>query len=231
MRLQQYMARAGVASRRKCEEIIAQGRVEVNGERASLGMSVEPEDDILLDGLPLMGAESFVYFAFNKPRGVLSSVSDPRGRKTVLDFYKGKKRIFPIGRLDYDSHGLLLCTNDGDFAQLFIHPRFQIDKAYRVVLDAELTREDRRSLESGIYLDGYRTKPLKIEPLGERQYSFTLMEGRNRQIRRMVEKKGKKVLDLCRIRVGPFELGDLPVGEFFPLKIKDVEGLKHALRP
>lgn len=231
MRLQQFMARAGVASRRKSEEIILQGRVRVNGELASLGQSVGPDDDILLDGKPLMGAESFVYFAFHKPQKVLSTVSDPRGRKTVIDFYQGNKRIFPVGRLDYESRGLLLCTNDGDFAQLFIHPRFCIEKDYLLILDNELTREEVRSLEMGIYLDGSKTKPIKIAKLGERRYRFTLVEGRNRQLRRMVEKKGKTVLDLSRVRVGPFHLGDIPEGQFVPLKIKDIEKLKNALLP
>ncbi|NLY37306.1 MAG: rRNA pseudouridine synthase [Tissierellia bacterium] len=231
MRLQQYMARAGVASRRKSEEIILQGRVQVNGKLATLGQSVSPEDNILLDNKPLLGAESFVYFAFNKPQKVLSTVSDPRGRKTVLDFYQGNKRIFPVGRLDYESRGLLLCTNDGDFAQLFIHPRYGIEKDYLLILDNELTKEELRSLEMGIYLDGYKTKPIKIHKLGERRYRVTLVEGRNRQLRRMVEKKGKTVLDLSRVRVGPFHLENIPEGEFLPLKIKDIEKLKNAIRP
>lgn len=230
MRLQQFMARAGVASRRKSEDIIRQGRVHVNGVLAKIGQKVSPEDEVLLDGKALMGAESFVYFAFNKPKKVLSTVSDSRGRKTVIDFYKGKKRIFPVGRLDYDSHGLLLCTNDGDFAQLFIHPRYGFDKDYILTLNTELTTKEIRSLEMGVYLDGYKTRPITIKKIGEKQYLFTLVEGRNRQLRRMVEIKGKTVLDLCRIRVGPFSLGDLPEAEFLPLKIKEVERLKHALR-
>ena len=231
MRLQQYMARAGLASRRKSEELIKEGRVKVNGLIASLGDRVGPEDDVEVDGKALLGAESFVYFAFNKPRGVLSTVKDSRGRKTILDFYQGKKRIYPVGRLDYDSQGLILMTNDGDFAQLFIHPRYGIDKDYELLLDYELSSEDIRALKSGVEIDGYRTRPIEIKKLARRRYKFTLVEGRNRQIRKMVETRGKRVLELTRTRVGPFELGELALGSFLPLKIKDVERLKNEVRP
>ncbi len=231
MKLQQYMARAGVDSRRKCEKIILEGRVQVNGKLAVLGERVGPLDDILLDGEPLLGSESFVYFAFNKPRGVLSTVKDNRGRKTILDYYLGKKRIYPVGRLDYESEGLILLTNDGDFAQLFIHPRYGIDKDYLVILNGDLSQEDLGALTKGVEIEGYRTRPVEIRKLGRNRYLFTLVEGRNRQIRRMVESRGKRVVSLTRLRVGPFKLDDLAPGEFRPLKIKDVEGLKNEIRP
>ena len=229
MKLQQYLARAGIASRRKAEELILAGRVSVNGNPATLGMRVDPDDQVLFDGKPVLGAESFVYFAFHKPRGVLSTVRDDRGRKTVIDFYPGKKRIFPIGRLDYASRGLLLLTNDGDFAQLFVHPRFGLDKDYRVVLHKQLTKEDIRILTSGIELEGYRTKSIEIKELGKNTYLFTLIEGRNRQIRRMVESRGKEVMDLLRLRVGPFSLNHLEEGRMEALPVKKVEELKRAL--
>lgn len=231
MRLQQYMARAGVASRRKSEEIIKEGRVQVNGQLAQLGMRVGPEDDIILDGKPLLGTESFVYYAFNKPMGVLSTVSDDRGRETVLDYYKGNKRIYPVGRLDYNSHGLILLTNDGDFAQLFIHPRYGLDKDYHISLDRDLNEDELKRLRSGLVIDGYKTRPIKVRKIGVRRYEFTLVEGRNRQIRKMVEAVGRRVVDLKRVRVGPFELEDLEEGQYRQLKIKDVERLKNEIRP
>lgn len=228
MRLQQYLARAGVASRRKSEELIREGRVKVNGVLAELGQRVSPEDVVHLDDQPIMGAESFVYFAFHKPKGVLSTVSDDRGRKTVLDYYPGNKRIFPVGRLDYDSRGMLLLTNDGDFAQLFIHPRFGLDKDYEVTLDRPLNREDMKILCAGLEVDGYQTKPIMIKELGRQRYLFTLVEGRNRQIRRMVEQRGRRVVDLLRLRVGPFTLKGIEEGRMKPLSVKEVEELKRA---
>lgn len=228
MRLQQYLARAGVASRRKSEELIREGRVKVNGVLAELGQRVSPEDVVHLDDKPIMGAESFVYFAFHKPQGVLSTTSDDRGRKTVLDYYPGNKRIFPVGRLDYDSRGLLLLTNDGDFAQLFIHPRFGLDKDYEVTLDRPLNREDMKVLCAGFEVDGYQTKPIMIKELGRQRYLFTLVEGRNRQIRRMVEQRGRRVVDLLRLRVGPFTLKGIQEGRMKPLSVKEVEELKRA---
>lgn len=228
MKLQQFLARAGIASRRKAEVLISEGRVSINGKQAQLGARVDAQDEVCLDGKPVLGAESFVYFAFHKPAGVLSTTSDDRGRKTVLDYYPGSKRIFPVGRLDAESRGLLLLTNDGDFAQLFLHPRFGLDKDYLVTLDRALTKEDIAILSSGVDLDGYRTRPIAIKKQQGNSYLFTLVEGRNRQIRRMVESRGKRVLDLLRLRVGPFNLGELDPGRLQSLPVKKVEELKRG---
>ena len=226
MRLQKYLAQAGVASRRKAEEYIKEGLVRVGDEVITdMGYKVEEGDEVYFKDQLVTPEEEHVYYAFYKPREVLSTVSDDRGRKTVLDFYDGSYRIYPIGRLDYYSEGLLLLTNDGDMALKLSHPRYDKEKVYLVWTTRKLTKEEKEKLQSGMEIDGYQTRPIKIR---ERKncYEFTLNEGRNRQIRRMFEAIDHPVLALQRIRVGELKLGRLPMGKTRKLNNQELKWLK-----
>ena len=221
VRLQKYMADAGVASRRKCEEIIQAGRVRVNGKPASLGMSVEPgKDRVTLDGAPLKGEEEKIVLILHKPRGVVCTAKDPQGRATVMDLIQDfPQRLYNVGRLDYDSEGLLVMTNDGELAYRLMHPKFQLDKTYSAICDGVLTEEQRRLLEQGIRLEDGLTSPARVEEVyrlrnGNTAFNITIHEGRNRQVRRMLAAVGHETLMLRRVALGPLRLGDLPAGQY-----------------
>ncbi|MED0658554.1 pseudouridine synthase [Bacillus smithii] len=237
-RLQKVIAQAGFASRRKAEQLIVEGKVKVNGEVVTeLGTKVSDSDKIEVEGIPVEREEK-VYFLLYKPRGVISSVRDDKGRKTVIDFFPHvDKRIYPIGRLDYDTSGLLLLTNDGEFANLLMHPRYKIEKTYIAKLKGIPPRPALKQLEKGVELEDGMTAPAKVKFLsGDRKKNtaiveITIHEGRNRQVRRMFEKIGYPVLKLRRERFAFLTLQGLNAGEFRELSPHEVKQLRElALR-
>ena len=224
MRLQKFMADAGVASRRKCEELISTGRVRVNGEIAALGSSVDPIlDAVELDGKALRLEETRLTVILNKPKGVMCTAADPEGRPTVMDYVKDlPARVYNVGRLDYDSEGLLVMTNDGELAYRLTHPKFQLGKTYSVVCDGTLTQTQKAALEQGVMLEDGMTSPARVEEVhslknGNTAFNITIHEGRNRQVRRMLTAVGHETLMLRRVALGPLRLGGLPSGSHRPL--------------
>lgn len=234
MRLQKYMAEAGIASRRKCEELIQAGRVKVNGQVAILGACVEPLQDLVeVDGEPLGKSQQKVTVILNKPRGVMCTAQDPQGRPTVCDYVKDLPvRVYNAGRLDYDSEGLLVMTNDGDLAYKLTHPRFCMDKTYAAICDGLLTKAQIAALEQGVQLEDGPTHPAKVREVfklrnGNTAFNITIHEGRNRQVRRMLEAVGHETLALKRVALGPLRLGDLPSGTYRSLTAQEWDEL-HA---
>lgn len=218
MRLQKLLAERGVASRRASERLIEAGRVSVNGRVVrEMGTKVAPEDDVRLDGKPLPAAEALVTLMYHKPAGEVTTASDPEGRATVLDKFRDfPVRLYPVGRLDYDSEGLLLLTNDGELTQSLLHPSHEVEKGYLAHVSGRLTSDDLRRLREGVVIGGRRTAPAKARvAFACDLYSdllLTIHEGRNRQVRRMVEAVGHQVTMLRRVSFGPLKLGDLPRG-------------------
>jgi len=226
-RIQKLLAAAGLASRRQAEELIRQGRVTVNGLPCRLGDTADPDTDkILLDGFPVSMEETRVYIMLNKPRGYVSTVSDDRGRRTVLELVQVPQRIYPVGRLDLDSEGLLLLTNDGALTHRLLHPAREISKTYQVWLE-NASREKIEGLRAPLVLDGYQIYPAKVRVQWLRQGTarteITIHEGRNRQIRKMAEMCGMNVTRLRRVSEGPLELGELAVGQWRHLSQKELE--------
>ena len=230
-RLQKILSSRGVASRRKAEEMITAGRVTCNGIVARLGDSADPElDEILLDGRPLPSAEAFVYILLNKPRGYVTTLSDEKGRPNAAQLVADcGTRVYPVGRLDMDSEGLLLFTNDGEFANSLMHPKHEVEKTYDVWVKGYRTGGE-ELLRRPIELDGYRIRPPKAVLLhaeGDRaKLRVTIHEGRNRQVRRMCQAAEMQVTRLRRIREGKLSLGDLPLGKWRYLTKEEVELLK-----
>lgn len=227
------MAHAGVASRRASERLIVAGRVEVNGRVVTqLGTKVDPEKDtIRVDGRPISPSEQKVYYLLHKPKGVVSSAHDPQGRPTVVDLLKGvKKRVYPVGRLDYDSEGLVLLTNDGDIAYVLTHPRYRVPKRYLVEVEGRPHPGKLKTLARGIKLEDGWTAPAKVKLVENRPDSTILVmeiyEGRKRQIRRMCQAVGHPVRSLKRFQLGPLNLEDLPPGSFRPLTPAEIKALK-----
>ena len=237
MRLQKYMADCGVASRRKCEEYIAAGRVTVNGSVVTeMGVQVEETDDVWFDGKPIAPEKRQQYIMLNKPQGVVTTLSDPQGRKTVRDLIKDiPERIYPVGRLDYDTEGLLLLTNDGELMQNITHPSKEVEKLYVVRVRGVLTEQALGRLESGVTLDdGHRTSPAKVTLLpddpahmGQKNLTIAVHEGHNRLVRRMFQAVGTQVVYLRRERIGTLNLGHLKVGTWRHLSEKEVEYLRQ----
>lgn len=226
-RLQKILSSRGVASRRAAEEIIKAGRISVNGRVSALGESADPEkDEILLDGKPLPVRQGNVYIMLNKPRGYVTTLSDEKGRDNVAQLVADcGSRVYPVGRLDMDSEGLLLLTNDGEFANAMMHPKHEVNKTYEVWVRGHHPGAPallRRSIE----LDGYRIKPPKVKLLREdgdkAKYLVTIHEGRNRQVRRMCEAAGMTVTRLRRISEGKLQLGNLPLGKWRYLTEEEV---------
>lgn len=235
-RLQKFMAEAGVASRRACEELIRQGRVTVNGETASLGRSVEPEQDrVELDGKPVQKEQRRTVILLYKPRGVVSTSSDPEGRRTVQDYFREiPERLYNVGRLDLNSEGLLLMTNDGALANRLTHPRYGVGKTYYAVCDGRLTASEAARLTNGVELEDGVTAPARVDAVrttqrGDTSFLITIHEGRNRQIRRMLEAVGHRTLRLKRERFGPLSLGTLAPGEWRKLSDEEIKKLENAL--
>lgn len=222
VRLQKYIAMCGKASRRGAEQMITDGRVRVNGERVvQLGTKVEiGADTVAVDGVELTAVKKKYYIMLNKPAGYLSTVSDDFDRPTVIDLLSEeiKTRIFPVGRLDYETEGLLLMTNDGDFAYRVTHPKFELGKTYVATVGAGLTVAGLNKLRRGVRLEEFKTSPAEVELLNsdanKAVVKITIHEGKNRQVRRMFEAIGCRVLDLKRISIGRVELGNLPEGRW-----------------
>ncbi len=237
-RLQKFLAHAGVASRRKCEELILQGKVKVNGQVVrELGTKIDPEKDIVhVNNRKISAKKNYVYIMVNKPRGYVSTVKDERGRKTVIDLVKEKmdlkERIYPVGRLDYDSEGLLLLTNDGALTYALTHPKHQVSKTYKVRVKGMPSVDKLEQLAQGVELADGKTAPAKVyltHVLNKNALlEITIREGRNRQIRRMCEHIGHPVLRLVRIRFGPLELRKLASGDVRELTKAEVTALKKA---
>jgi 23S rRNA pseudouridine2605 synthase len=228
VRLAKYLAHGGIASRRKAELIIAKGRVTVGGEVVrDPARDVGDADEVRVDG-SLVGAEPREVWAVHKPAGVVSTAREPGSRPAVVSLVDSKARLYPVGRLDADSTGLLLLTNDGELANRLTHPRYEVSKAYRVRLRRPPAEADLRRLADGVDLDDGRTAPAGVRRLGEREIEIVLREGRNRQVRRMAEAVGNDVVALQRVRFGPIELGDLPEGKARRLSDREVVDLREV---
>lgn len=234
MRLQKFMADCGVASRRKCEELILQGRVSVNGQVVTqLGTQVDSGDTVLFDGKKLKAEDKKAYIMLYKPDKVVSTASDPEGRKTVLDLVDVPFRLYPVGRLDYHTEGLILLVNDGTAAYQLTHPKFEIEKEYLCVIAGEISTQEVLKLCSGVVLDGEKTAPAKVKVVDKTEHTTSLSviihEGKNRQVRRMFEAVGKKVIHLTRMRHGEIMLSGLKKGQWRYLskdEIAYIESLK-----
>jgi len=228
VRLAKYLAHGGVASRRAAERIVAAGRVTVGGEVVTdAARDVGEGDDVRVDGSPV-AAEPREVWALNKPAGVVSTAREPGDRPAVVHLVDSGARLYPVGRLDADSTGLLLLSNDGELANLLTHPRYEVEKSYRVELGRPPGEADLRALASGVELEDGPTAPAEVRRLGEREIEMTLREGRNRQVRRMAEAVGNRVVALRRVRFGPIELGDLAEGSSRRLSAAEVAALREA---
>ncbi len=226
VRLHKYMSQCGIASRRTSEKLIAAGKVTVNGKVAAVGMSVDPsKDKVEVQGKSAESREQKVYYAVNKPRGYVSSCSDTGG-KVVTELVKSAEKLYPVGRLDKDSEGLMILTNDGELANKLTHPKFGCEKEYTVVLDRDIPNAEIERLASGVMMDGKMTAPCIIEKLSEKRYLFILKEGKKRQIRRMAQDAGAKVLRLKRVRIKKLLLGDLRHGQSRRLTGREIAQLK-----
>ena len=231
-RLQKLLSAAGVCSRRAAEDYITAGRVTVNGETAELGRRADPDrDDIRVDGKPLAAKAEHVYLLLNKPRGYVTTLSDEKGRKTVADLVRDcRARVYPVGRLDLDSEGLLLMTNDGDLMQHLLHPSGEVNKTYLVSVFGPVDGAAEK-LAAITDLEGERIRPAQVKVLRQTrqtaELSITIHEGKNRQIRRMCAACGLMVKRLCRVREHSLELGDLPLGRWRYLTADEVAALKE----
>ena len=231
-RLQKVLSRAGFGSRRACEELIAAGRVTVNGRTAHLGRRVEAEvDAVAVDGIPVSVRSGLVYYLLNKPRGVVTTARDPQGRRTVVELVPLEPRVFPVGRLDADSEGLLLVTNDGELTHRLTHPSFGVEKQYLAEVEGTPSPAAVRRLREGVDLEDGRTAPAKVAAVSPSALRITIHEGRNRQVRRMCAAVGHPVTRLVRTRIGPLAERSLRPGEWRPLTLAEVRALNEAARP
>lgn len=234
-----YLARAGVASRRKAEEWVAEGRVSVNGARAHIGQRVTPGvDQVTLDGQPLQTNQILRYFIVNKPRGVVSTTSDELGRQTVTSLIPKSvtERLYPVGRLDMESEGLMLLTNDGELAQKLTHPSYEVEKTYEVLVDRRPTAKALSHLRASVRLSEGKTKPATAEVIGDEPtgnvwLSITISEGRNHQVRRMLERVGYETIRLIRVQMGSLDLGMLDQKRSRELTHEEVVKLRAELNP
>lgn len=227
-RLQKVLARAGVASRRASEELISAGRVSVNGETARLGQRVDPEhDQVAVDGVRVGVHPGLVYYLLNKPRGVVSTASDPEGRATVTGLVPRDPRVHPVGRLDADSEGLLLLTNDGELTHRLTHPSFGVEKEYVVSVAGKPSPGAIRSLRSGVQLDDGVTAPARVSQVEPSLLRITIHEGKKRQVRRMFESVGHPVTRLVRTRIGPIRDPGLSPGQWRQLTSAEVRRLER----
>lgn len=235
VRLQKYLADCGIASRRKCEELILQGKVEVNNKKVTeLGTKINPQkDQVKYDGKIVEEENDKVYILLNKPIGYVTTVKDQFSRDTVLDLVKVNKRIVPVGRLDMYTSGALILTNDGEFVNKLTHPKNEITKTYNVTVVGVVTKEEVKQLEEGVIIDDYKTKPAKVKILkideqkNLSRLQIVIHEGKNRQIRKMCEAIGKKVLALHRSKIGNIEVKNLKLGTWRYLTSKEVKMLTN----
>ena len=227
MRLNAWLARAGVASRRKSDELIKAGRVTINGEPGQLNTVVQPTDEVSLDGEPL-AKQTLSYVLLHKPAGVVTTASDPEGRRTVVDVVDHPNRVVPVGRLDVDTTGVLLLTNDGDLAHQLAHPRYEVDKVYVAEVWGQPTDGTLRKLAEGVKLEDGKTAPAQVKRLEGGRIELTIHEGRNRQVKRMLEAVGHRVKTLHRSRYGPLGLEGLEPGAWRELESSEVEQLRAS---
>ncbi|MBQ2233010.1 MAG: rRNA pseudouridine synthase [Erysipelotrichaceae bacterium] len=235
-RLQKIIAASGYCSRRKAEELILARRVSVNGVLVdTLGTKADENDEIAIDGKVISKSEEKVVYLLNKPKNVISSASDDRGRKTVVDLIDSGYRLYPLGRLDYDSSGLLLLSNDGELMQKLIHPKYEVEKTYEVTIDGFISEKQIETIEKGVKIEDYVSAPAKVNLIsynGKKPSSFlevTIHEGKNREIRKMFEAIGFTVIKLHRIKEANIELGDLKSGEYRRLKPFEIKKLRSYL--
>jgi 23S rRNA pseudouridine2605 synthase len=229
VRLNAYLARAGIASRRASEELIRAGRVTVNGMTAALATRIEPEDRVELDG-ELVEPQPPTYVLLHKPAGVVTTTRDPHGRATVVGLVGHPRRLVPVGRLDADTTGALLLTNDGELAHRLMHPRFEIDKVYVAEVEGRPTAETLRCLAEGIKLEDGRTAPARARLVAADRVELTIHEGRKHQVKRMLEAVGHPVRRLHRSRYAGLDLAGLEAGRWRELSAEEVAGLKRAMR-
>jgi 23S rRNA pseudouridine2605 synthase len=230
-RLQKVLAKSGLGSRRTCEQLIVEGRVRVNGAPARLGQRADSaHDHIEVDGIPLPVREGLAFYLLNKPVGVVCSAADPRGRQTVLDLLPESPRVFPVGRLDITSEGLLVVTNDGELAFQLTHPSFGVMKEYVVEVDGKFSKDAVGQLRRGVQLDDGLTAPAKVSQLAPNSARISIHEGRNRQVRRMCEAVGNPVRRLVRTRIGPLSDPALGPGKWRDLSVREVRDLWQAAR-
>jgi 23S rRNA pseudouridine2605 synthase len=228
-RLQKILAQAGLGSRRTSEDLIAEGRVTVNGEVATLGTRADPEhDEIEVDGARIGVRQGLAHYLLNKPAGVVTTASDPQGRPTVVSLVPAEPRVYPVGRLDVDTEGLLVLTNDGELAHRLTHPSFGVDKEYLADVEGTPSRGALRRLREGVDLDDGPTAPARVSLLGDHTVRITIHEGRNRQVRRMCATVGHPVRRLVRVRIGPLADHRLPPGEWRALTQAEVRALERA---
>ena len=214
-RLNKYIASCGICSRRKADELIQNGKVEVNNiVITELGYKVEEKDIVKVDGSEISKEEEKVYIMLNKPKGYVTTSSEQFGRKSVLDLIHENVRVYPIGRLDMYTEGLLLLTNDGEFANKVMHPKNEVNKVYEVTTDKELTKGQIENLESGVDIGDYITKEAKVKIISKTKFEITIHEGKNRQVRRMCEATNIKLLNLKRVQEGNIKLGKLETGKY-----------------
>ena len=233
MRINKFLAENGIASRRHADEMVSAGRIKINGQTALLGVDVQDGDEVLIDDKPIVRAEKRLeYYIMNKPKGILCTVSDDRGRKTVMNLLPaGVGRVFPVGRLDYATEGLLLLTNDGELAYRLTNPKNEIPKTYLVRVEGTMSEKDLNRIRSGIELDGVLTKKWKAHIIEtNKAYTkihITITEGKNRQVRRMFEAVGRNVDFLKRIKIGELTLRGLDRGEVRSLNDEEISYLKN----
>ncbi|MCM1195036.1 MAG: rRNA pseudouridine synthase [Firmicutes bacterium] len=230
VRLNKYLADCGVGSRRECDSLIADGFVKVNGKVAKLGATVEEGDKVTVKNSRVGDKQKSYYIMLHKPKGCVTTVKDDLGRKTVMDLVDIKARLFPVGRLDYDTEGLLLLTNDGELANRLTHPRNEINKTYVCRISGILQESERRQMEKGVLIDGIRTAPAKVKILEQDQHhtrcEVTIHEGKNHQVKKMFEAVGKEVEFLKRVAIGDLRLGGLKRGTYRFLNDYEIEYLK-----
>ena len=236
-RVQKVIANSGFCSRRRAEKYIVDGKVTVNGHVIfELGYKVGKNDVIEVDGNVIERVEDYVYYLLNKPRGVVTTVSDDKGRKTVVDLIDTSVRIYPVGRLDYDTTGVLILTNDGEFANGLMHPSSKIDKVYIAKVEGILTGYDVKMLRDGVYIDGYKTSKchVKIKSIDKKKNTciveLVIHEGRNHQVKKMIESVGKRVIKLKRERYGIFDLRGLNTGEYRRLTNKEISVMYNLIQ-
>jgi pseudouridine synthase len=230
MKIHKYLAQAGIASRRRAEEMISEGLVQVNGAPAHIGQVINPKKDtIQFDGKKITKKQKLVYYKLHKPRGVETTCAQKEGTTTIVDIIDIVERVYPIGRLDKDSSGLILLTNDGDLANMVAHPRYEHEKEYIVEIYGKITDEELKKLADGVRIEGKKTLPAKTERIGTGRFSIVLREGKNRQIRKMIEVIGHGVKKLTRVRIANIVIQGLEEGEYRHLSKGELEQLREIL--
>ncbi len=236
MRINKFLALAGLGSRRKVEDLIKSGKIKVNGKVCTLLFTdISNTDIVSYENHTIKPNQNYVYYKLHKPKGYITSLSDNKNRKTVMELMRGvHTRVFPVGRLDYDTEGLLIMTNDGDIANILIKPNSKIEKSYMVTISGSISKEEVKKLCTGVDIGGYTTKPCSVQIVDENEnqtkLKITITEGKNRQIRRMLEAIGKEITFLKRVQIGEIRLGGLSRGEYSQLNSKEIKYLKSLLK-